>query len=83
MKKNFSFSMNTNLSINGNKIFSKKVTDKEDLTPQQEYWLNRFLRDYAGKIVLLFILFFVILFGIIYYSGNIQESRNIEFEVGK
>jgi hypothetical protein len=86
MKKNFSFNLNTNFSINGKNILSNKVNDEKDLTPQQEYWLNRFLRNYAGKIFWMFILFFVFIFGIIFFtanSDNVSTKKSIDINISR
>ena len=71
MSKNFSFNINTGFNINS------KKSSKIDMSPQEEYCLNRFLRDYVPKIFILIILFFVFLFGVIYFAaqnGNASVS---------
>lgn len=76
MSKNFSFNINTSFNTNS------KKTSKKGMTPQEEYWLNRFLRDYSHKIFILFILFFIFLFGVIYFasqnnSASVTTGNNI------
>ena len=80
MVKHIKFRFDTSLSTDSQKSGNK------GMTPQQEYWLNRFLRDYSGKIFWIFILFFVFLFGVIYFAsinGNTSVSTgnniNINF----
>ena len=68
MAKGFSFNFNTNFSFKGKKLFSSSASDKQDLTPQQEYWLNRILRDYAGKFFFIIVLFFITLIAIFYFD---------------
>ena len=65
MSKNFSFNFNTNFSINGKQLFSNSASDKKDLTPQQEYWLNRILREYGGKLFWVVVIFLLFLFYVI------------------
>lgn len=80
---NVKFNFQINNSSFGN---SKSSKDKKDMTPQEEYWLNRFLRDHAGKLVLLFILFFVFLFGIIYFvptDKSVSTSKNIDVQISR
>jgi hypothetical protein len=85
MKKSFSFSTSTNFSINGRST-SKHVPTDGKLTPQQEYWLNRFLREYANKVFFLIVLFLILLFGIVIVAGhsNTTQGNNksqIEFSL--
>lgn len=80
MKANFNFQLNSSFG-NG-----KSSKNGKGMTPQEEYWLNRFLRDYAGKLVLIFILFFVFLFGVIYFAsinGNVSTSKNIDINISR
>ena len=84
MKKNFSFSFNSNLNINGKKVFSSRASDQQDLTPQQEYWFDRLLRDYSGKVFFITVLFIVLLFSLIFVvSQNTQNqtSRSVNLPV--
>lgn len=74
MKKNFSFNFNSNLTINGKKVLSKKLDDNQDLTPQQEYWLNRILRDYAGMIFFVVVLFFALMFAVVLIANNTNQN---------
>ena len=80
MKANFNFQINSNIG-NG-----KSSKNKKGMTPQEEYWLNRFLRDYAGKLILMFILFFILLFGFIFFGSNnsdVSTSKNININIDR
>jgi hypothetical protein len=88
MTKNFSFNFNTNFSVNGKRLFSNSANDKKDLTPQQEYWLNRMLRDYGGKVLFISVLFMIFLFAVIVVADNGNQNSksgtiNTQIEVGK
>lgn len=75
MKKNFSFNFNSNLSLNGKKVFSNTVNENQDLTAQQEYWLNKILRDYGGKIFILTLLFIALMFAIVFAAFNANQTQ--------
>jgi hypothetical protein len=80
MKKNFSFSFNSNISVNGKNVASHKANDKQRLTAQQEYWMNRVMRDYGGKIYFIIVLFIVLFFATFIFaskSGNTQNSQSV------
>lgn len=80
MKANF------NIQINSSFGNSKPSKNRKGMTPQEEYWLNRFLRDYAGKLVLIFVLFLVFLFGIIYLgtvNENVSTSKSVNINLSR
>ena len=70
MLKSFSFNFNTNFSINGKNRFFSQGSNAKDLTPQQEYWLNRILRDYSGKVYFLAILFFALMIAVVIVASK-------------
>lgn len=76
MKKSFSLNFNSNININGKNVLSSKASDNQKLTAQQEYWLNRFLRDYSGKVFFLIILAIVGFVAIFFVAGDSNSSSN-------
>jgi len=76
MNKNFSFSFNSNLNVNGKKVFGNKGNNKKNLTAQQEYWMNRFSRKYASKIYLLIIIFLALMFYVVFVAAKSEKSVN-------
>ena len=76
MKKNFSFSFNSNFSVNGKRVFSNSASEKKDLTSQQEYWLNRFLRDYSGKVFIIILLFILLMFFVVIMAASSTQGTN-------
>ncbi len=80
MKANFNFQINSNIGS------GKSSKNKKGMSPQEEYWLNRFLHDYAGKLILIFILFFVLLFGLIFFASSgdqVSTSKNININLDR
>lgn len=61
MAFNFNFSVNSSFG-------TKKKSDKRGLTAQEEYWLNRILRDHSRQIFIISILFLVVIFASIVFS---------------
>lgn len=77
--KSFSFNFNSNVSVNGKQLFSSKSGSKKKMSPQEEYWLNRILRDYSGKVFFIVILFFALMFAVVYFASNSpQNSKSVE-----
>jgi hypothetical protein len=74
MKKSLSFNFNSNLSVNGKKVFSSKLDEEQKLTPQQEYWLDRIMRDYGGKIFFIVLLFFALMFAVVLIANNASQN---------
>lgn len=81
MNKNFNFqiSTNTNWSFGG----KKRLAKKRQMTAQEEYWLNRILRDHSSQIFIIMALFLVMIIGTIIYaaisgnSGNLSKDINL------
>ena len=59
-----------------NQAFSTKASDQQDLTPQQEYWLNRFLREYSSKVFFVIVLFILSIFAVALLAGNSNSSTS-------
>ena len=76
MKKNFSFNFSSNINVNGTKVFSKNVDENQKLTSQQEYWLNRFLRDYSGKVFIIILLFILLMFFVVIMAASSTQGTN-------
>lgn len=60
--------MNSNFSINISTNFNNKGQSKKKLTAQEEYWLDRILRNYADKILMMVILFLLVILGMVLFS---------------
>lgn len=56
---NFSYSVNINSSFNNKKKDASSLRGSK-LSPQQEYWLDRILRNHSGQIFFVITLFLLI-----------------------
>ncbi len=72
MNKSFSFNFNTNLKLDGKNVFAGSADSSKNLSPQQEYWLNRFLREYGNKVFLLAMLFMAFIFVVVILASRAQ-----------
>ncbi len=57
---------NFNVSINSS--FGNKPKSKNGLTPQEEYWLDRILRNHSKKIFVILLLFFGLVIASVVFS---------------
>jgi hypothetical protein len=84
MNKKMSFHFTSGFTINGKNYKTSNLDSQQNLTPQQEYWLNRILRDYGNKIFLLVLLFFVLMFAVVlvsWNSGRSDSQRNSQIDI--
>jgi hypothetical protein len=75
MNTSFNFSFSSSF---GNQNATKN--QKRKLTAQDEYWLNRILRDHSGQIFILIFLLLAIIFGTIIYGILNPQNRTISGE---
>jgi hypothetical protein len=71
--------MSFNFNIRVNSIFGNKNKTKKGLTPQEEYWLDRILRNHSKQIFVLLLLFFGIIIASVVFS--IAYGDRLENEV--
>lgn len=83
-------SANLNVSWSASWNNKKKGEEKRGLTAQEEYWLNRILRDHAKQIYVIVTLFLLIIAGAIVVAikngGQTSEGGSysiIEIKGGK
>lgn len=73
--------MNFSYSVNINSNFATKQKNVGNakaikMTPQQEYWLDRILRNHSGQIFFVVVLFLLIILGTVIASVIYGENTN-------
>ena len=67
--------MNINYSFRSS--FGNKSTQKRKLSAQEEYWLDRILRNHSTQIFVVIVLFFILILSSVVYSIlNPTPTRN-------
>lgn len=75
--------MNWNVSINSKTSTGSKTKIKRELTAQEEYWLNRILRDHSSQIFIIIALFLALLLTTVVYgirAGN-NPGKSTDFSL--